>query len=51
MRRASKSWKPTERAKAAVAETPGSHAIYVSKPKVVVRLIEQAAAEPVAVAH
>jgi pimeloyl-ACP methyl ester carboxylesterase len=31
-----------ERAKATIAETPGSHAIYVSKPEVVARLIEQA---------
>ena len=40
-----------ERANATIAETPGSHAIYVSKPEVVARLIEQAAAEPGAAAH
>jgi pimeloyl-ACP methyl ester carboxylesterase len=40
-----------ERAKATIAETPGSHAIYVSKPNVVARLIEQAAAEPGTAAH
>jgi pimeloyl-ACP methyl ester carboxylesterase len=40
-----------ERAKATIAETPGSHAIYVSKPAVVTRLIEQAAAESGAAAH
>jgi pimeloyl-ACP methyl ester carboxylesterase len=40
-----------ERAQATIAETPGSHAIYVSKPAVVARLIEQAAAEPGAAAH
>jgi pimeloyl-ACP methyl ester carboxylesterase len=33
-----------QRANAIVVETPGSHAIYVSKPDVVARLIEQAAA-------
>ena len=33
-----------ERAKATIVETPGSHAIYVSNPVVVARLIEQAAA-------
>lgn len=32
-----------QRAKATVVETPGSHAIYVSKPDVVARIIEQAA--------
>lgn len=32
-----------ERAKATIAEAPGSHAIYVSKPEVVARFIEQAA--------
>lgn len=32
-----------ERAKATISETPGSHAIYVSKPAVVARFIEQAA--------
>jgi len=32
-----------ERAKATIVEEPGSHAIYVSKPDAVVRLIEQAA--------
>jgi pimeloyl-ACP methyl ester carboxylesterase len=31
------------RAKATVTETPGSHAIYVSNPKIVAKLIEQAA--------
>jgi pimeloyl-ACP methyl ester carboxylesterase len=40
-----------ERANATIAETPGSHAIYVSKPAVVARLIEQAAAEAEATAH
>jgi pimeloyl-ACP methyl ester carboxylesterase len=41
-----------KRANATVAETPGSHAIYVSKPDVVARLIEQAAkTEPVTGAH
>jgi pimeloyl-ACP methyl ester carboxylesterase len=40
-----------ERANATIAETPGSHAIYVSKPEVVARFIEQAAAEPGAAAH
>ncbi len=32
-----------ERAKATIAESPGSHAIYVSKPDVVARFIEKAA--------
>jgi pimeloyl-ACP methyl ester carboxylesterase len=40
-----------ERAHATIAETPGSHAIYVSKPEAVARLIEQAAAEPGTAAH
>jgi hypothetical protein len=40
-----------ERARATIAETPGSHAIYVSKPEVVARLIEQAAAESGTTAH
>jgi pimeloyl-ACP methyl ester carboxylesterase len=33
-----------ERAKATISETPGSHAIYVSKPEVVARCIEEAGA-------
>ncbi|HTV74068.1 MAG TPA: alpha/beta hydrolase [Candidatus Acidoferrales bacterium] len=38
-----------KRASATITDTPGSHAIYVSKPDVVARLIERAAtAEPVA---
>jgi pimeloyl-ACP methyl ester carboxylesterase len=37
-----------KRANATIAETPGSHAIYVSKPDVVTRLIEQAASATVA---
>jgi pimeloyl-ACP methyl ester carboxylesterase len=41
-----------QRAGATVVEAPGSHAIYVSKPEAVARLIEQAAsAEAVAAAH
>jgi pimeloyl-ACP methyl ester carboxylesterase len=36
------------RANATIAETSGSHAIYVSKPEVVARLIEQAASATVA---
>ena len=32
-----------QRAGAQVVETPGSHAVYVSRPDVVARLIEQAA--------
>lgn len=41
-----------KRANATIAETPGSHAIYVSRPDVVAHLIEQAAAaESVSVAH
>jgi pimeloyl-ACP methyl ester carboxylesterase len=32
-----------ERAKAAVTETPGSHAVYVSRPAVVAAVISQAA--------
>ncbi len=32
-----------KRAAATVFEVPGSHAIYVSKPKVVAKIIEQAA--------
>lgn len=32
-----------KRANATIAETPGSHAIYVSQPAVVARIIEQAA--------
>ncbi|HTJ58559.1 MAG TPA: alpha/beta hydrolase [Devosiaceae bacterium] len=35
--------KMAERAKAKTVETPGSHAIYVSKPEVVAKLIEEAA--------
>lgn len=41
-----------ERAKATISEAPGSHSIYVSKPAVVARFIEQAAtAETVAAAR
>jgi pimeloyl-ACP methyl ester carboxylesterase len=41
-----------ERAKATIAEAPGSHAIYVSKPDTVARFIERAAnAEPAAAAR
>lgn len=41
-----------ERAKASISESPGSHAIYVSKPAVVARIIEQAAtAETVGASH
>jgi pimeloyl-ACP methyl ester carboxylesterase len=40
-----------KRANATITETPGSHAIYVSKPAVVAHLIEQAASEPVSVAR
>jgi pimeloyl-ACP methyl ester carboxylesterase len=36
-----------QRAGAEVAETGGSHAVYVSKPQAVARLIEQAALAPV----
>ena len=32
-----------ERAKASVTETPGSHAVYVSRPAVVAAVISQAA--------
>jgi hypothetical protein len=35
----------SERAGATVAETPGSHSIYVSQPTVVADLIERAASE------
>ncbi|WP_042434949.1 alpha/beta fold hydrolase [Streptacidiphilus anmyonensis] len=35
-----------ERAKATVTETPGSHAVYVSRPAVVAAVIAQAAQEP-----
>lgn len=41
-----------ERAKATITEAPGSHSIYVSKPAVVARFIEQAAtAETMTLAH
>lgn len=41
-----------ERAKATIAESPGSHAIYVSEPDVVARFIEKAAtADSPALAH
>ena len=33
----------SERAKAAVTETPANHAVYVSQPAVVAQLIKQAA--------
>ena len=33
----------SERAKAAVTETPASHAVYVSQPAIVAQLIKQAA--------
>jgi len=36
-----------ERAGAEVVETPGSHAVYVSRPEAVAALIEQAALAPV----
>jgi pimeloyl-ACP methyl ester carboxylesterase len=39
-----------ERAGAKVTETPGSHAVYVSKPTEIARLIEQAAEQSIQVA-
>jgi hypothetical protein len=39
-----------ERAKSIIAESPGSHAIYVSRPEPVVALIEKAAQSVMATA-